>query len=117
MEQWSIIKNFPNYEISNYGRCKRIKSGRILKATKSTQGYLKYGLYNTDKKVKTMYAHVLVLIHFGRLKPTPKHICRHLDGDKLHNYIDNLAWGTYWDNFMDYVDQTGQTTFKNKRHL
>lgn len=118
MERWITIKEFPNYEISNYGRCKRIKNNKILKMRRNTQGYIHYGLYNKNsKKPQSKTAHRLVLLHFGFPQTSPDHVCRHLDGDKIHNYIDNLNWGTSWDNFMDYVDQTGQTTFKNKRHL
>lgn len=31
MEKWKIIEDYPNYAISNYGRCKNTLSNYILK--------------------------------------------------------------------------------------
>lgn len=35
MEEWKIIKDYENYEVSNKGRVKNINTGRFLKFSKS----------------------------------------------------------------------------------
>lgn len=47
--------------------------------------------------------HGLVMDVFGPPKPSAKHIIRHLDGDKLNNRIENLAWGTHRENKADAI--------------
>jgi hypothetical protein len=52
MELWKNIDDFPNYQISNYGRVKNI-DGRILKPSKDKNGYLMVNmLTNTGYKTK-----------------------------------------------------------------
>ena len=44
MEEWKIINDTTNYEISNSGRVRNIKTGRILKGRLSKSGYLQVNL-------------------------------------------------------------------------
>ncbi len=47
--------------------------------------------------------HTLVLTVFVGHRPSKKHQCRHLDGNPLNNHIENLAWGTARENYMDRI--------------
>ena len=66
IEIWKRIENFPDYEISNFGRVKSYKQrkeGRILPPIKTKKGYLQVQLYE-NKKYKRFYIHKLVGLAF-----------------------------------------------------
>lgn len=41
-EEWKIIDEFPNYEISNLGNCRRKKDKKLLTKSKYSNGYIRY---------------------------------------------------------------------------
>lgn len=84
-----------NYEVSNYGKVRNIKSGRILKATLSKEGYEYVELYknNLCKKYKV---HRLVCITF--LGDQPKLTVNHKNFIRNDNRLSNLEWMTLSDN-------------------
>lgn len=104
-EIWKDITDFPNYQISNYGRVKskaRItnvgiknvkeikRKEKILKPLKLTKGYLGIKLYNNTFS-KTFKIHRLVAETFiPNLNNLPQ--VNHIDGNKQNNYVDNLEW-------------------------
>ena len=87
------------YDVSNMGRVRR--NGRIRK-----QNY--YSIYpgiDLCKNGKTTQyrVHRLVLEAYVGKRPDGM-VCRHLDGDKRNNRIDNLTWGTQKENARDMVE-------------
>ena len=117
-EVWRAIKGYEElYEVSNQGRVRslfravhaldprgvpgiRHYASRILKATPDVRGYLHV---NLSKQGKTFCVHVhkLVLQTFAPPKISPELECRHLDGVKENNRIQNLIWGTCKENTDD----------------
>jgi len=102
METWRNVRGYENiYQISNKTFVKNIKTGKILKQRLTHNGYLyvrlsKNGL-GTIKNI-----HVLMLEAF--IGPRPINcVCRHLDGNKLNNNINNLRWGTRSENAQDSI--------------
>ena len=72
---WKKINDFPNYEISDIGKIKNIKTGKCLSPKKSRTGYLRVTLCN-DGFQKTFSIHRLVAIAFiqnPERKPTVNH--------------------------------------------
>ena len=57
-EYWNDIEGYPNYSVSNFGRVKSKKTGKLLKSYK-TKGYLRVSLYN-DAGRKCKLVHRLV---------------------------------------------------------
>lgn len=113
IEVWKDIKNFPNYQISNFGRVKSkeritnvgiknvkqiIRKEKILKPLKITKGYLGTRLYN-NLNAKTFKIHRLVAKYFI---PNPNNLSQvnHKDGDKTNNRVDNLEWCTQTENMQ-----------------
>ena len=83
----SIVEN---YEISNLGRVKNIKTGKIIKPDKEEKGYCRLTIKING--VRKHYAiHRLVAIAFIP-NPLNKEQVDHIDNDKTNNRVDNLQW-------------------------
>jgi hypothetical protein len=114
-EVWRPVLGYEDrYEVSSLGsiRSKEIAVGarggktRIIKA-KSKQlsthhGYPVVGLCR-DNKTRKVEVHVLVAEAFHGAKPFSKAQVRHLDGNSMNNYYQNLKWGTCQENHNDSV--------------
>lgn len=94
-EEWADILEFPNYMVSNYGRVRNIKHGRVVKMSYTRQGAVKVSLYLDNIRV-TKSVKVLVAEAFlpGRTEQFDTAI--HLDGDQGNNTIENLIWRPRW---------------------
>lgn len=112
-EVWKDIEGFEGiYQVSNYGRVKRIDhtsliqsknqttkftseahyDERILKPLVNKAGYIRIRLCNKRMKYNKL-GHMLVAKAF---LPNPSKATRinHINGDKTCNYITNLEWKT-----------------------
>lgn len=114
-EEWKPIEGYEGlYEISNFGRVKRIgrieyvegfngylrnKKEMILKPKVHNRGYLQISLYKNNK-MKNAYIHRLVAQAFI---PNPNNYSsvNHKDEEKTNNHVSNLEWCTiaYNDNY------------------
>ena len=100
-EIWKDIEDYPNYQVSNEGRVKNKKTGRMLtvKPGRNKQ-YLSVYLSNNGKE-NTQMVHRLVAEAF--LGKHPGMVVNHIDGDKNNNHIDNLEWCTPRENNMHAI--------------
>lgn len=104
-EKWKPIKDFEEYEVSNYGRVRRCNFYKnywgkkkefvrehILTPSKHNDGYLHIMLHKGHKYVGKL-VHRLVAEAFI---PNPHHLpqVNHKDEEKTNNNIDNLEWCT-----------------------
>lgn len=99
MEKWKVIKNYDNYEISNYGRVRSIQrktsderniKEKILSPYTDWNGYLKVRLYNNNGS-KKFFVHRLVAFHFLKNINNYEQI-NHKDENKKNNCVENLEW-------------------------
>jgi len=102
MERYIEITGFSNYEVSNYGKIKNIKTGRILKDSSTHNGYRKISL-SKDGVVGYYRVHRLVCEHFNA-NPGHKPHVDHKDEDKSNNRADNLRWCTNRENLDFYYE-------------
>jgi hypothetical protein len=106
-ETWKHIHGYNHYEISNFGRIRKISYLRTWVCTKvgyeqlqvfETDGCGKKRIGSKDKgKVKKVLLHRLLAEAFI---PNPDNLpcVNHKDGNKLNNSLDNLEWCSYSDN-------------------
>ena len=99
-----IIKgyDFSNYEISNYGKIKNIKTKQFLNPAIRNDYYDVHLKDKQTKKDKTMYVHKLIAYAFIE-KPIDKNYVNHIDENKLNNKIENLEWTTIRDNTIHSI--------------
>lgn len=107
MEIYKVISDYPNYEISNLGNVRNIKTGRVLRSCMGKGGYSMVWLWNGNGK-EMFYVHRLVANAFI-LNPEIKPCVNHIDGCKSNNYVSNLEWVTSSEN-MKHARRTGLQT-------
>ena len=87
-EVWKQIKGNKNYEVSNLGRVRNIKTGRILKHYIDKEGNSIVTLYSKSKK-NVSKIHRLVFGNHTEHDLTNEYVS-HIDGDKQNNELNNL---------------------------
>lgn len=106
MIQWRPVVGFEGmYEVSNDGQVRTLFRG--LNKAKHTmidrKGYVSVRLCGPKRAfMKRKRVHSLVLEAFVGPKPEGMQ-CRHLNGNKQDNRLENLAWGTAKENAADSV--------------
>jgi len=117
-EVWKDIEGYDgDYQISNKGNIKsfkRIKDGKLLKATVGNTGYCTVKLSNKDKERKTFRVHRLVALHFLELVEGKDNV-NHKNGDKTDNDVNNLEWCTYKENNI-HARKTGLNKANGEKH-
>lgn len=92
-ESWMEIEEFPNYQVSDRGRIRNIKTGKNLNPSLSKlNGYLRVNLCRDDG-CHTKTVHGLVVAAFVGRTPDGLEI-NHLDGVKTNNRVDNFEFTT-----------------------
>lgn len=101
--EWRPAASFPDYEVSECGRVRRLTrggrrypAGYELTAKKHARGYLVYSLGN-----KTILVHRLVAMTWIGAAPSPLHEVAHNDGSRTNNHWRNLRWATPAQNQAD----------------
>lgn len=94
-EEWKAIRNFENYSISNLGRVRFEKSGRILALNQNQFANVYVGLFRDGtqyhRSVALLVAKAFIPRQFG-----PYDTPINLDGDRWNNRVDNLVWRPRW---------------------
>lgn len=95
-EIWKAIEEFPNYEISNFGRVKNLSLNKIMTNCLDEDGYHILGLRKNTKRT-TKKVHRLVAIAFI---PNPNNLpyVNHIDHNRINNKVENLEWSSIKDN-------------------
>ena len=100
--KWKQVPGAPGYEVSVSGEVRSFRvspAGRVLRQSDDAYGYRMVRPCVEGKSVSKK-VHRLVLEAF--VGPCPPGMqCRHLNGDRADNRLENLAWGTPAQNRAD----------------
>ncbi len=102
-EVYVCIRGYEGYQVSNHGRVKNNKTGKILKPY-LTHGYLRVSLYN-DSGRKCKLVHRLVAEAFLP-NPDGKSDVNHINGCKTDANACNLEWVSASEN-MSHAHSNG----------
>ena len=101
MEEWRLIPDFENYEVSNFGNVRR--GERVLKPRRRTEPYgyieVSMGLCKNNKQ-KFFTVSRLVAAAFVP-NPDGKPTVDHIDRDSTNNHVSNLRWATQHEQNMN----------------
>ena len=94
-EEYKTITDFENYEVSNLGNVRNIKTKKLLKP-RIDSGYHRVHLYILGK-ISTKLVHRLVACTFLD-NPEDKPCVDHKDNNRLNNNLSNLRFATRSEN-------------------
>lgn len=94
-ENWKPIEHFPEYSVSDHGRIRADKSGRILSLSPNQFGVVQVGMMR-DGEQRHRSVPLLVAKAFIPPPGGPFDTPINLDGDRFNNHVDNLAWRPRW---------------------
>lgn len=115
MEIWEAVKYFENnYKVSNLGKVKNIKTGRILKGVLDKDKYLKLTLYNGGIKFNKIVHRLIAQAFVPNPKNKPQ--VNHIDANKQNNNAINLEWCTPLENIRHAMDKGIKGTAKGSRN-
>ena len=104
-EVWKSIPNFPELEVSNFGRVRTKPKLRYTQQCNS--GYLRFTGVNDHGQHKTVTIHRAVMMAFYP-------IGNHKAGNRSNNNLDNLEWVTPKENI---AHATARGSFDRKNQL
>ena len=103
-EIWKPTHVTDKYSVSNLGRCRNNRTGRILKLNDGSNGYESVML-SLNGKPKRYSVHRLVAEAFC-LKLENQTEVDHIDGNRRNKTVENLRWVTGSEN-IQYASQRG----------
>jgi hypothetical protein len=102
LEKWKKITGCSNYEVSDTGRVRNVRTGKLLKQGIDKYGYLKISILNDDGGKRYSTIHRLVAEEFVPGWDANLQV-NHIDGNKLNPRADNLEWVTAHKNHIHAV--------------
>jgi len=113
-EVWKDCINFPKYQISNIGRLKNKKTGRIRKLTINSNGYLTTVCHFQDR-YKHLKIHREMMATF-KGKCQSGWVVDHINRIKTDNNLDNLRYSTYHESNSNRCIESRYGTGVSKNH-
>jgi hypothetical protein len=99
-QEFRQVPGWPAYFVSRTGKVfSSHGAGMLLAAWVGDYGYRRVGLHAGGVQ-KLKHVHSLVLLAWVGPRPDGME-CRHLNGDKLDNRVENLRWGSHTENMQD----------------
>ena len=90
--RWRRVDGFPDYEVSETGRVRRVGGGRRYLKPQPAGRHRNYLKVHLGRRGQNMLVHRLVCAAFNGPPPGPGYHADHRDGDTRRNRADNLRW-------------------------
>jgi hypothetical protein len=100
-EQWRMLSDLPEVLVSSEGRVRSLLNGKLLKASKVSDGYTAVTVRRLDGWSKPFLVHRLVALAFLGPAPTEGMVVAHCNGIPNDNRAINLRWATAASNSLD----------------
>lgn len=116
---WKDIEGYEGrYQVSDTGLVRSLLHGepRVLKNTKTHQGYQRVGLAYGRSKQKKALVHRLVAKAFIPNRQTKPYV-NHINGNKKNNQVSNLEWCTQSENVQHSYDTGLQVFVRGNEHF
>jgi len=110
-EEWKVIEDGANYEISSYGQVRNKSTNKILKPL-LLSGYMVITFRINNEKILSKI-HRLVATKF-LVRTDETHVVNHKDGNKLNNNVENLEWISQSEN-VKHAFRTGLNKGKKNK--
>jgi hypothetical protein len=110
-EKWATIDFFSDYDVSDHGRIRTNKTGRILRMNVNQYGLVQVGLMH-DGVQRHRSVPLLVAKAFLPQPAGPYDTPINLDGDRYNNHVSNLLWRPRW--FAIRYNQQFRYPFENR---
>lgn len=97
-EVWIQVREFAGYSVSDYGRVRNDRSGRILAQVVNNEQVSFVGLSRDCRQYKRAVAPLVAEAFLPKL-PSQRETFDtpiNLDGDRSNNYVTNLMWRPRW---------------------
>jgi hypothetical protein len=107
-EIWTEMWNFPNYEVSNLGRVRRAKNGKLVKIRKDGNDYNFVCLFYNKKKY-TKRLGKLIWQSFN--KCDCNQTIDHLDRKKMNDNLGNLRCISMEDNYKNRITKKNRNKY------
>lgn len=127
IEEWRDVPDWPEYQVSNLGRVKRVlpsQNGRavvggIRQPITLSSGYLAVTLSTKGRGRRLVPIHRLVALAFLGNPPVREMEVNHIDANRGNPRLDNLEWVTRSDNHrhayrVGYANAKGQANGYSK---
>jgi hypothetical protein len=109
-------EDYDNYELSQSGIVRNVKTRKVLSGSVSPKGYTVYHLISDTSKSKIALLH-RILAQLWIHNPDDHPLVDHIDGDRKNNTITNLRWCTYRNNSQNSklpnTNKTGELNIYN----
>ena len=106
-EDWRSISGHINYQVSNIGRVRSVKTGRIMNGF-TNDGYVRVGLYYMNTR-KMCTVHRLVAQECLTNTENKAEV-DHIDHNRSNNCVTNLRWSTVAENNRNSVSRQNSTS-------
>lgn len=118
LEEYKILREFPKYEVSNYGNIRNIHTKILKYVHKHSTGYVLVQ-FKKDRKTYTRKMHRMVAELFVKNStglPTADLVVKHKDNNKSNNYFKNLEWDTHAGNMEDAYEDNLIPSLKGEKN-